>query len=158
MIVSFDTIIVNRLRVFCKSQIHAKACPATAVARVSASLPRPAPAGVGAGVGAAAAGKIKNPTSQIRAKARPATAVARARRSLTPPKHRSILQRMSTVQEIEAAADLLPVEQKEELLRFLAVRLRKERKQSQPRIYSNQEVATMLAEDEADGERFRKGR
>ena len=114
MIVSFDTIIVNRLRVFCKSQ--------------------------------------------IRAKARPATAVARARRSLTPPKHRSILQRMSTVQEIEAAADLLPVEQKEELLRFLAVRLRKERKQSQPRIYSNQEVATMLAEDEADGERFRKGR
>ena len=81
----------------------------------------------------------------------------RARRSLTPPKHRSILLRVSTVQEIEEAADLLPVEQKEELLRFLAVRLRKERKQSQPRIYSNQEVATMLAEDEADGERFRKG-
>jgi len=61
---------------------------------------------------------------------------------------------MSTVQEIEAAADLLPVEQKEELLRFLAVRLRKERQQSQPRIYSSQEVATMLAEDEADGERL----
>jgi len=30
---------------------------------------------------------------------------------------------MSTVQEIEAAADLLPADKKEELLRFLAVRL-----------------------------------
>ena len=140
MIVSFDTIIVNRLRVF--SNLKST--------RERVSTPT--------GVGAATAGKIKNPTSKIHAKACPATAVARARRSLTPPKHRSILQRMSTVQEIEAAADLLPVEQKEELLRFLAVRLRKERKQSQPRIYSNQEVATMLAEDEADGERFRKGR
>jgi len=88
---------------------------------------------------------------------RAALFLSRARRSLTPPKHRSILLSMSTVQEIEAAADLLPVEQKEELLRFLAVRLRKERQQSQPRIYSNQEVATMLAEDEADGELFRKG-
>jgi len=85
---------------------------------------------------------------------RAALFLSRARRSLTPPKHRSILLRMSTVQEIEAAADLLPVEQKEELLRFLAVRLRKERQQSQPRIYSNQEVATMVAEDQADGERL----
>ena len=41
MIVSFDTIIVNCLRVFSKSKIHAKARPATAVARESASLPRP---------------------------------------------------------------------------------------------------------------------
>jgi hypothetical protein len=65
---------------------------------------------------------------------------------------------MSTVQEIEAAADLLPVEQKEELLRFLAMRLRKERAQPQPRIYSSEELAAMLAEDEADGERFRQGR
>ena len=40
MIVSFDTIIVNRLRVFCKSKIHAKACPATAVARESVSRNR----------------------------------------------------------------------------------------------------------------------
>jgi hypothetical protein len=30
---------------------------------------------------------------------------------------------MSTVQEIEGAADLLPADKKEELLRFLAVRL-----------------------------------
>jgi hypothetical protein len=65
---------------------------------------------------------------------------------------------MSTVQEIETAADLLPSEQKEELLRFLAMRLRKERTQPQPRIYSSEELAAMLAEDEADGERFRQGR
>ena len=64
---------------------------------------------------------------------------------------------MSTVQEIQEAADLLSTEQKEGLLRFLAIRLRKDRAQSTPRIYSRDEVASMLAEDEADGERFRKG-
>jgi hypothetical protein len=64
---------------------------------------------------------------------------------------------MSTVQEIEAAADLLPDDKKEELLRFLAVRLRKQRALPQPRIYSAEEVASMVAEDEADGERFRQG-
>ncbi len=64
---------------------------------------------------------------------------------------------MSTVQEIEAAADLLPDDKKEELLRFLAVRLRKQRTLPQPRIYSAEEVASMVAEDEADGDRFRQG-
>ena len=67
------------------------------------------------------------------------------------------LHPMSTVQEIEAAADLLPDDKKEELLRFLAVRLRKQRTLPQPRIYSAEEVASMVAEDEADGERFRQG-
>jgi hypothetical protein len=65
---------------------------------------------------------------------------------------------VSTVQEIEAAADLLPTDQKEALLRFLAVRLRKQRTLPQPRIYSDKEVATMVAEDEADGARFRQER
>jgi hypothetical protein len=64
---------------------------------------------------------------------------------------------MSTLAEIETAADSLPVEQKEELLRFLAMRLRKERSLPKPRIYSEEELATMIAEDEADGERFRRG-
>jgi hypothetical protein len=63
---------------------------------------------------------------------------------------------MSTVLEIETAADRLPVEQKEELLRFLAIRLRKDWAQAQPRLYSQEELSSMLAEDEADGERFRK--
>jgi len=61
------------------------------------------------------------------------------------------------VQQIQEAADLLSTEQKEGLRRFLAIRLRKDRAQSVPRIYSRDEVASMLAEDEADGERFRKG-
>ena len=65
---------------------------------------------------------------------------------------------MSTLAEIEAAADSLSSEEKEELLRFLAMRLRKDRAMPQPRIYSDEELATMLAEDEADGERFRQGR
>ena len=65
---------------------------------------------------------------------------------------------MSTLAEIEAAADGLPNEEKEELLRFLAIRLRRERTTAKPRVYSEEEVAAMLAEDEADGERFRQGR
>jgi hypothetical protein len=65
---------------------------------------------------------------------------------------------MSTLAEIEAAADSLPSEQKEELLRFLAVRLRRERALPAPRVYSDEEVATMVAEDDAAGERFRHGR
>jgi len=65
---------------------------------------------------------------------------------------------MSSLAEIEAAADSLSPEEKEELLRFLAIRLKKERPQPAPRIYSNEELAAMLAEDEADGERLRQGR
>ena len=65
---------------------------------------------------------------------------------------------MSTLAEIEAAADSLSIEEKEELLRFLAMRLRKDRALPGPRIYSDQELASMLAEDEADGEGFRQGR
>lgn len=56
---------------------------------------------------------------------------------------------MSTVQEIAAAVDLLPADEKEELLRFLAVRLRKDRAQQPPHLDSAEEVATMAAEDEA---------
>ena len=64
---------------------------------------------------------------------------------------------VSTVQEIEAAADLLPADKKEELLRFLAVRLRKDRAQPQPRIYSAEEVAAMVAEDEEGFRKFKAG-
>ena len=65
---------------------------------------------------------------------------------------------MSTLAEIETAADSLPSEQKEELLRFLAMRLRRERTLPTPRVYSDEELAAMLAEDEAAGARFRQGR
>jgi len=55
---------------------------------------------------------------------------------------------MSTLAEIETAADSLPSEQKEELLRFLAMRLQKERTLPTPRIYSEEELSSMLAEDQ----------
>jgi hypothetical protein len=77
---------------------------------------------------------------------------------VTKTESRAILRRMSSLAEIEAAADSLSPEEKEELLRFLAIRLRKERPQPAPRIYSDEELAAMLAEDEADGERLRQGR
>ena len=69
-------------------------------------------------------------------------------------KPRATLRDMSTLAEIETAADSLSSEEKEELLRFLAMRLRNDRALPQPRIYSDEELASMLAEDEADGERF----
>ena len=63
---------------------------------------------------------------------------------------------MSTVQEIEEAAERLPLREKEGLLRFLAISLRKDRAQPHLRIYSPDEISSMLAEDETDGERLRK--
>jgi hypothetical protein len=63
---------------------------------------------------------------------------------------------MSTLVEIEAAADALSSEEKEELLRFLAMRLRRNRSLPKPRIYSDEELAGMLAEDEEDGKMLRK--
>ena len=71
---------------------------------------------------------------------------------------RATISSMSTLAEIETAADSLPSEQKEELLRFLAMRLRRERALPAPRVYSDEELAVMLAEDEAAGARFRQGR
>ena len=65
---------------------------------------------------------------------------------------------MSSLAEIETAADSLPSEEKEELLRFLAMRLREERTLPKPRICSEEELAAMIAGDGADGERFRQGR
>lgn len=65
---------------------------------------------------------------------------------------------MITLIEIENAAESLSPEEKEELLRFLAIRLRKERPQPMLRMYSDEEFATMLAEDETDGEQFRSNR
>jgi len=64
---------------------------------------------------------------------------------------------VSTLVEIENAADSLSSEEKEELLRFLAMRLRGNRILPKPRIYSDKELTIMLAEDKADGELFRQG-
>jgi hypothetical protein len=65
---------------------------------------------------------------------------------------------MSTLAEIEAAAESLTAEEKQELLRFLATRLRGQRPPVEPRIYSDEEIAAMLEEDEVDGQRLRQER
>jgi hypothetical protein len=65
---------------------------------------------------------------------------------------------MSTLAEIEAAADALPPEQKQELMLFLAVRLRAEGAGlPEPRKFSREQMAVWIAEDEADMHRFSEG-
>ena len=65
---------------------------------------------------------------------------------------------MSTLAEIEAAADTLPPEQKQELLLFLATRLRGAGvKLPAPRKFTREQMQAWIAEDEADMRRFREG-
>lgn len=64
---------------------------------------------------------------------------------------------MSTLAEIETAADALPPEQKQELLLFLAVRLREGRTLPQPRDFTKAEMDAWIVEDEADMESFHRG-
>jgi hypothetical protein len=64
---------------------------------------------------------------------------------------------MSTLAEIKAAANQLPPKEKQELLLFLAVRLRKERGSfPEPRKFSREEMAAWIAEDEADMRRLQE--
>lgn len=65
---------------------------------------------------------------------------------------------MATLDEIEAAADALPPEQKQELILFLATRLRVSgAKLPPPRKFSPEQIASWIAEDEAEMRRFREG-
>lgn len=65
---------------------------------------------------------------------------------------------MTTLSEIEAAAQALPAEQKRQLLLFLAERLRAERAPlPQPRRFGARQIEQWVAEDEADAQRFREG-
>ena len=64
---------------------------------------------------------------------------------------------MSALIEIEAAADRLPVEQKEQLLLFLASRLRAAgARLPEPRQLSREEIPEWIAEDDADMRQFEK--
>jgi hypothetical protein len=64
---------------------------------------------------------------------------------------------MTTLAEIETAADALSPEQKQELLLFLAVRLREERARlPEPRQFPREQIAGWIAEDESDMQRFRE--
>ena len=66
---------------------------------------------------------------------------------------------MSTLAEIEAAADSLPPEQKQELFLFLATRLRSSgAKLPKPREFTREQMDAWVAEDEADMRRFREGK
>lgn len=66
---------------------------------------------------------------------------------------------MSTLAEIESAADALPPEQKQELILFLATRLRKSGvKLPTPRKFSKAQMAAWIADDEAEMQRFREGK
>jgi len=65
---------------------------------------------------------------------------------------------MSTLEEIEAAADALTAEQKQELLLFLVTRLRTQgARLPEPRQFTPEQVRGWIAEDEADLRRIREG-
>jgi hypothetical protein len=64
---------------------------------------------------------------------------------------------MSTLAEIEAAAAALPPKEKQELMLFLAARLRADgAEMPEPRKFSREQMAAWVAEDEADLRRFRE--
>jgi hypothetical protein len=64
---------------------------------------------------------------------------------------------MSKLAEIEEAAERLPPEQKQELMLFLAARLRAEGARApEPRKYSREQIQSWLAEDEAELKRFKR--
>jgi len=65
---------------------------------------------------------------------------------------------MRTLPEIEAAADALPPDQKQELLLFLAMRLRVDGASlPEPRKFSREQTADWIDEDEADMRQFSEG-
>ena len=62
---------------------------------------------------------------------------------------------MSNLAEIEAAADALPPEQKQELMLFLAARLRAQGAvPPKPRKFTGEQMSAWIAEDEADMRRL----
>jgi len=66
---------------------------------------------------------------------------------------------VTTLADIEVAAEALPPEQKQELLIFLAARLRAQRVAlPRPRKFSESQLAGWIEEDEADLRKFREGR
>ena len=65
---------------------------------------------------------------------------------------------MTTLSEIEAAAETLPAEQKRQLLLFLAARVRAELAPlPPPRRFGRAQVEQWVNEDETDAQRFREG-
>lgn len=69
----------------------------------------------------------------------------------------SFVYPINSPREIEAAAEALSPKDNQELLRFLAMQIRGNRIQPKLRLYSDQELASILAKDEAHGQLFRQG-
>jgi hypothetical protein len=70
-----------------------------------------------------------------------------------------LLLAMSGLAEIEAAADALSTEQKQELLLYLVTRLRAQgARLPESRKFSAEQLDQWIAEDEADMRRFREGK
>jgi hypothetical protein len=65
---------------------------------------------------------------------------------------------MSTLAEIESAAEALPPDQKQELFLFLAARLRGAGQLPPPRGFSREQIEGWIADDEEGMRRFREGR
>jgi hypothetical protein len=66
---------------------------------------------------------------------------------------------MSTLSEIEAAVDALPPADKQELLLFIAARLREQAGNlPPPRRFSGEQLRAWITEDEAEMQRFRDGK
>jgi len=65
---------------------------------------------------------------------------------------------MSTLAEIEAAADALPPQEKQELFLFLSARLRAEGvPRPEPRLFTLEQMHGWATDDEADMKRFHGG-
>lgn len=65
---------------------------------------------------------------------------------------------MSTLAEIEAAADALPAEQKQKLILFLAARLREGASElPPPREFTREQIEKWIADDEQGYHRFLGG-
>ncbi len=61
--------------------------------------------------------------------------------------------------EIEQAVEKLSTQEKQELILFLSARLRDEgARLPEPRKFSREQIQSWVAEDEADLERFRRGK
>ena len=65
---------------------------------------------------------------------------------------------MSTLAEIEAAADALPAAQKRELFLFLATRLRAAGELPPPRDLSRAQIEAWIADDQEQTQRLREKR
>lgn len=65
---------------------------------------------------------------------------------------------MSTLTEIEKAAESLAPRDKQELMLFLAARLRVEgARLPEPREFSREEMESWIAEDDSDLQKFKQG-